>query len=403
MLLKKYSIIGLATASLFLSTSLVSAANTNEEVACFQILAEYVKKDARFGGEDISKAHVRPNTPPINLAAYDIFLKNRQKNSRTGHSQFLARRNNIGTLVAKNNYLVSQIATFGQESAFKFPYPLDEQIARLADDYGDFRDKLVYTHHIAPGYTDAGALISCGFLKVTPAPGKTHQDTHPQNYKTNTITRSGFGMPHGPDNPVVRDGKRYLVGIANVPINNWNDKAQMTLELVTVAYDNQSVFFNEFETFPLQYKAMTDLDNQLDHVGAINKVQERFLELVQSETCLGVPHTPQTLPAKCGGAFKSLTKSSSASLPQTNILGTLMDILIPSVSARMEFTAEEIEALGGAHTGVKEDAGGLYVTEVLSYENKKKLDAINNPTLTQYITRALSEDELKIIQKKIEN
>lgn len=100
------------------------------------------------------------------------------------------------------------------------------------------------------------------------------------------------------------------MGKVNVPIKNWNDTHQMTLELITVAYNNRSAVFNEFETFPLQYHAMTDIDWQSDETtdDAINIVQERFLALAREKTCLKIIHSsdPSQLPPHCGGNFRTL-------------------------------------------------------------------------------------------------
>lgn len=171
-------------------------------------------------------------------------------------------------------------------------------------------------------------MVSCGFIKITPKNGFGHNATLASNYKTNFIDASGFELLKGQANPEVRDGKRFIVGKANVPMRNYNDEHHMSLEIVTVAYDNKSSYMNEFETFPLQVKAMTNEDVK----GDVNKVQERFLELVQSETCLRIAHANEsTLSPKCDGQFKSLTAEGKTT---ASLNKNFFDFLIPTANAQ---------------------------------------------------------------------
>lgn len=123
----------------------------------------------------------------------------------------------------------------------------------------------------------------------------------------------------------------------NVPVKNWNDAPAMTLEMITVAHDTQSELFNEFETFPLQVEAMTDMDARDD----VNAVQNRFLRYVKERTCLQIPHTNRTeLPARCGGQYKSITKDGGIVYFQQSLFGkiasTFLESIVPTASARME-------------------------------------------------------------------
>lgn len=96
-----------------------------------------------------------------------------------------------------------------------------------------------------------------------------------------------------------------------MPVLDLDRKPLMTIRITTVAWDNQSALFNEFETFPLQVRAMTDTDKRND----VNEVQQQFLQNVTNETCLQIPHaSTRTLPRSCGGKYKSLTKSNKTAL-----------------------------------------------------------------------------------------
>lgn len=150
----------------------------------------------------------------------------------------------------------------------------------------------------------------------------------------------------------------------------------MTLEMITIAHDNESALFNEFETFPLQVKAMTDMDAR-DNV---NTVQARFLKYVKESTCLKIPHTNTTeLPARCGGQYKSITKDGGVVYYESSaiekIAQSIVDAIIPIASARMEpMTKKELEEHG--MTGEITIPQGMYINPGFRYSLVEKLDAI---------------------------
>lgn len=384
-------------------------AATTEEQGCFDILSNYIKQDARFGWEDISKAYINRRNPLVDLSAYSSwFLENL---SGRWDKKFLARRNNIGTIITGSNYIVSQFVTFWrQDSNFEFPLPEYDPITGrtsrqdLWESYWDFKDNVIYTHHLlAPmWHPDNWAFISCGYLKIVPAPGKTLDDVNVKNYKTNTLNTSWFELLIGPRSPIEKNGHNYIVGKVNIPVDNWNDAPAMTLQLITVAYDNQSELFNEFETFPLQVQAMTDMDARDD----VNTVQKRFLQYVKERTCLQIPHTNRAeLPARCGGQYKSITKDgwivyNNDSLLSWKIVQSIIDSIIPRASARMEpITKKELEEHG--MTGDIIIPQGMYINPGFRYDLVEKLDKIWNPVLTSYVMQAVTKRaETAILQKQ---
>ena len=109
------------------------AANTNEEQSCLKYMQEYIKKDPRYGGLDISKARVGDiSRDTADLSDYeDGFLKNRQKKSGNG-GLYAARRNNIGTIIAQENFIITQFVTFGDRAAFRFPLPTERKGSSLS-------------------------------------------------------------------------------------------------------------------------------------------------------------------------------------------------------------------------------------------------------------------------------
>lgn len=382
-------------------------AATTEEEGCFNILSDYVKQDARFGWEDISKAYINRRNNQEDLSEYSTwFLANL---SGGWDKKFLARRNNIGTIIAGSNYIVSRFVTFWrQDSNFEFPLPEYDPITGrtsrqdLWESYWNFKDKVIYTHHLlANWHPDNWVFISCGYLKIVPAPGKTLDDVNVKNYKTNTINASWFELLVGPRSPIEKNGNKYIVGKVNVPVDNWNDAPAMTLQLITVAYDNQSELFNEFETFPLQVQAMTDMDARDD----VNTVQKRFLQYVKERTCLYIPHANRTeLPARCGWQYKSITKDGGIVYTQPSLFGKMasafLESIIPTASARMEpMSKKELEEHG--MTGDLSIPQGMYINPGFRYDLVEKLDAIWNPVLTSFVMQAVTKwAETTMLQKQ---
>lgn len=370
-----------------------SYADTNEEQSCFDILKEYVQNDPRFGGEDISHAYINKDKGQQDLSEYGTGFKN----NRDWDKFFLARRNNIGTIITESDYIISQFVTFWKSSNFVFPLPTEWK--SLGENYGNFRDQVIYTHHLlAPGTPDNGAFISCAFFRIVPDAKKSLNDVDPSNYKTNDIDASGFSLLIGPNAPIEKNGHRFIVGKVNVPVKNYDDEHQMTLEMITIAHDTQSALFNEFETFPLQVKAMTDMDARDD----INTVQLRFLKYVKEQTCLKIPHTGYSdLPGFCGGDYKSLTKDKVAALVPTHnssLLSYIGELIIPTALARMEpLTSEQLEEHGFTGTTLPQ---GMYINSDFRFDLREKLDKIGNPVLTSYVLQAVVPGWEKILQAK---
>ncbi len=173
-----------------------------EEISCFKILSDEVNADNRFrygngANENLSDVLVRDGIR-VNISDYkEGFQKNLRKNPRGKESTFFARRNNVGTIIADRDYIATQFVTFGTESAFKFPLPTTDTKNPYGDDYGQFRDRLVYTHHLSSD----GTFLSCAYLRIIPAAGNSLADVSPENYLTNALDESGFELVNEPKNP----------------------------------------------------------------------------------------------------------------------------------------------------------------------------------------------------------
>lgn len=76
------------------------------------------------------------------------------------------------------------------------------------------------------------------------------------------------------------------------------------MEIIAIAWDNQSSYFNEYNIFPLQVQAMND--PSITSTSTLRDLRSIFLDLVDTKTCGSLVHTSVgTLPAGCNGQFSS--------------------------------------------------------------------------------------------------
>ena len=410
----------------YISNNSIYASNSEkEEQACLNILKDAIRNDGRFSGINIEQVKINEwNNQTYNISNYRVF-KEQKRRIGNNNGYFIARRNNIGTIIRENDYIITQFVTFWDRSSFKFPLPTEIWISRLGDDFGEFRDKLIYTHHLyAPGHRDNWVLLSCGFLKLEPKPGFGLADLHPDNYMSNDIMESGFELVYWPSSPKKTPEGDFIVGKVRVPVKNWpkpgypNGRDLMNIELITVAFNNESELFNEYETFPLQVRAMTDMDINPRNVAT---VQERFLKKVKEETCLRYTHAGTwDLPGICDGTYKSLSKkilptnnttstgttsswttntgtTSSGGLWAINIKNIFVWwFSIPTVHARLD--PQEIPTKPRAASG--DTYQWIYYDDAMPYSYMEKLDIISDPHLKDYIRMAILPGFEKILEEK---
>jgi len=225
---------------------------------------------------------------------------------------FEARRNNIGTIIAENDYVYSQITGFWRESNFDFPLSAPNWMPPLGDKYvlsnNFFKEYVVYTHH-AKSPVENFPLMSCGIVKVTPLDGRTFAEINEGWYMTNILTwitnqpnlwwqkcNSGF------------EGAYRNIGWedfyqmkSNVCVIDYAGTDYLKLEVISIAYDNDSQMINEFYTHPLQVEAMT---NNSNHADGLKWIQDVFMQKLHDETCYKVVHwSVWNLPGHCWGSY----------------------------------------------------------------------------------------------------
>lgn len=343
----------------------------SEENVCFEILTESVKKIEGIDLSSVKKSERSKDT--MDISSYDSFRENRVTRNKD-NPYFLAKRNNIGTIISNEIYILSQFTSFWNETAFDFPLREPGINNSLGQKYPDFRDNIVYTHHLAVQWD----FVSCGYLKITPAKWMTLNDLWQENYMTNILPGSGFEIY----DRIERDKKNYIIGKVQVAAQNYNNEKLFTINLITVAYDNDSSYFNEYETFPLQVRAMTDPDEYK----SVDSVQKRFLSLVYWNTCLELVH-PTSLPSMCEWKYKSLSFERNTDRPQFS----LSRFLIPEAHARLN----NDEVLKDAPI-----ASGMMLNSGTPYDTVLKLESLGDENLKAYILNALSPAYEDYIQNK---
>lgn len=164
----------------------IGNASFEEEKTCFNILTP--KVSAIYG---VNLASVWNGSSFVDISQYgntplQKFRKERVKVS--GNPFFDSQRNNIGTIVLDSNYITTQYVSFGNDTDFLFP--IDNSGSLIGDQFINFMNELVYTHH---NIFDSGSFLSCGYLRITPiAPSYNYFDLDPANYFTNVLDGGGF-------------------------------------------------------------------------------------------------------------------------------------------------------------------------------------------------------------------
>lgn len=379
--------------ALFLLGNSASAAN-EEEKACFKILTE---KAQNLYGTDISS--VWNGTSTVDLSTYNSFKSNRQWQWWAWNPKFFnSQRNNIGTVVLSYDYITSQYSPFWAPTNFKFP--IDNNGNYIGEAFVNFRSEMVYTHH---NIYDGWSFLSCWYLKITPVAGKTYFDLDPANYFSNRLDGSSWFEIDS--STWVASVGHYIVGKSKVSGGylSWGVLEKLfTIDIVNVIYDNQSTWFNEYETYPLQVDAMTNADA----FSTAWSIQQDFISRVMNETCLESVHSVlASLPAFCANTY-----SSKSSVLRTNrafarifsdqsLLSLFMSFLVPEAHARLD-EAELKEVQSQVRTNFI-TGSTVMIDQNFDYFDYQKLNTIPSQSFRDYFLLATNRTYDQILQSKV--
>ena len=394
---------------LFFSINISYTNSYNEEEKCFEVLNEQMVKDPRFSWlwkilpkwnlEEVLLSETSWSF--LNLSKYDNFKKYLAKNPSfteerekvwLNENDFLSRRNNIATIIASDNYIVSQVVWFWRNSNFDFP--LQAKWKSFWDKYklewNNFKEFVLYTHH-----SIKWDLLSCWIFHLTPLNWRTYWNVAETWYFTNILQwnteqtilwnkkcSSWFEWEY-----LSKDSMNFYSMKTNVCVIDYARKDFVKQEILTVAYDNKSNFFNEYIIFPLQVSAMKNTDLTSNWLA---EVREKFLEYVSTKTCLSLVHKNiKNLPKWCKNKYSSELLSLN-----NNFILAIIDKIIPSADAAREFNFSDKDI---------ESAKWIVVYESLPYELHEKLLKIPNKNFIEYIKLSLTPNFENFIKYRKEN
>jgi hypothetical protein len=91
---------------------------------------------------------------------------------------------------------------------------------------------------------------------------------------------------------------------SNICVIDYSVNDFVKMELISIAYNNNSSYFNEYVVFPLQVEAMRNRDTERNGLVGI---RDRFLDFLDKRTCLELVHgnNKDNLPSGCNRNFSS--------------------------------------------------------------------------------------------------
>ena len=370
-----------------------------EEESCFALLNEKVSTDARF--QNITE--VMPNWDltevlfnesawsSLDLSTYETFQdyvvenpshkwknkKWREDNGLTKYD-FFSRRTNIATVIANDRFVVSQVVWFWRNSNFDFP--VTAEFKSYGDKYklewDNFKEFVLYTHH-----SITWDFLSCGLFRLIPLEERTYWDVPEEAYFTNTLQwnneqarlsnnkcSSGFEWEF-----LSEEDKDYYAMKTNVCALDYGQNDFVKQEILAIAYDNGSDYFNEYDVFQQQVTAMKDTDTTSN---GLAEVRAKFLQYLKNNTNLSLVN------GDLDNDEMSYNKTKS-------LLSYVVSKLIPSANAAREFNFDQ-EYI--------DSTKGMVMFEALPYELYEKLEKIPSKTFVEYIKLALTpnfEDYIK--------
>lgn len=240
------------------------------------------------------------------------------------HDIFKAKRNITWVLEFSDDVIISEYATIWYPTNFSYPSPSENANYIDWDAYPNVSNALVFALH-----TIDWEFLSCWMYQLTPKKKNLdhkldYDSIADANYKTDIFENSGFELDSTSitvdwsslstkNNQIpgtsynyksyFLDWHEFLVWKVSIWSSDYNDDAFFDARVLTIEYNNNSSYLNQFLTFPLQVKAMTNPDNIEDWVFW---VVTQFRNYVANNTCLEAV-TPKwwKLNRSCGGDYSS--------------------------------------------------------------------------------------------------
>jgi hypothetical protein len=175
-----------------------------------------------------------------------------------------------------------------------------------------------------------------------------------------------------------------------------------TIDIVNVIYDNQSTWFNEYETYPLQVDAMTNADA----FSTAWSIQQDYMSRVMNETCLESVHDVlATLPAFCANTYSSKSsvlrtnRSFARIFSDQSLLSLFVSFFIPEAHARLdEAELKEVQS----QVRISFITGStVMIDQNFDYYDYQKLNTIPSQSFRDYFLLATNRTYDQILQTKV--
>lgn len=372
-----------------------------EEDACFELLNQAIKTDNRFNDPLIFKNGDLSNVPldetnnsEYDFSTYSNFLDQRASNP-LGGKYFYARRNNIWTIIASRDYVISQIAWFWKDSNFDFPLRAQSWYS-LGDKYrfdgNYFKEYVLYTHHLKFYPYD---LLSCWIVRVIPLDDRSFSEISESWYMTNALRwkksqsilwwkkcSSGFEWQYKK-----KRSKDFYRMKANVCVQNYDEDDYLKMEVISIAYDNKSPDLNEYYTHPLQVEAMK---NNSNNSRGLKWVQDAFRDLLMRRTCFWVIHS-RYLPGRCRGRYG----------PWLSFFSPIKELF--SFFPKAYWALDESDFINDIKKDKKTEEVYMVAYENLPYRLYQKLESIPNEDFKNAIHLSLNQSFEWMVKNRKEN
>jgi len=406
----------------FLLFNNISFAANSPEDTCIRELSNAIKNDSRFNDPNVFKngrwlknvLYDEVNNSYIDISKYSKFLNNLVINPASGDSihqnlinnnwfnsnDFIARRTNIATVVTSNNFVVSNIVWFWKDSNFNFPLS-----AVSWNPYWDayklnwifFKEYVAYTHH---SYN--WDFLSCGIVKIKPLAWNSFTSIDETWYKTNVLTwnncNSWFQW-----SDIVKNNYTYYKMKTNVCVTDYTDTDYLKMEVVSLAYKNNSSYFSDYVAHNLQVQAMKDLTNQQKGLYWIRQI---FLRYLDQWTCSKLLHTStSTLPAFCNWIYSSNFNLSWINISDINALVYTPTIINSSIAWLFNMFLPQADAFRKFKNmdTLLEDSRWIMALDNIPYDLYKKLQNIKDNSFKNYLTLAISPNLEDLIKNRRNN
>lgn len=308
---------------------------------------------------------------------------------------FFAKRNNISTIKItpekrkKGYWTMTEFVTWWWDTAFNFPLQKwdDPQFNSYDyysewDSYWLFKQNLIYVQYLLDG-----TFLSCWYIKLS---GDNLDNINQNNYMGNKFEWWWFQKLGKWD---IWSDKFYWMKVL-VKWLDWGENDLFDLNLIAIAYDNLSSYFNEYISYPLQIKAMTDTVAMASEEHTMQNVIMIYQRYLHDNTCFKLVHKNKPdLPKFCWLDYNSSSDLISY-VKHNSMLSFIYNFFLDNVYA--------LDMPSDAKERAKKvlDSNSIATRNWIKLTTRLKLEKIKNESLKSKLIYVLSPASKVFIAKK---